>query len=306
MRDRPATLAVIFAGAATALLTQSNWFSDLTAMRLASLGDQSAPIASDLPLVIASVLALDPMVALRLTSIIGWVSGAVLLILFSTTRRDAVLMLHPAALVMTAVGAGFGAFGLITLFGAIRRTALSRAMVDLPMVGLAMAFATLTVPEFERLLLPLASVLFLIAPPAMLERQMLSFYLIVFLPALTVLGLSVGLGRDLVAPSAPANIEPTVAIAAIAAPGLLWTGIAKPTRRLALVFLFLFTVMSFTDRDGLDWPVLTAALASASALRGRFGVFPEALGAIATLGVMGLLADGMLDLRGLTSAGSPS
>ncbi|MEM7739423.1 MAG: hypothetical protein AAF225_01320 [Pseudomonadota bacterium] len=298
MRDRQVLLAAIFTALGMVSLTQTNWFNGLLAARLASLGGDASFFASDIPLVIASLLPVEPLIALRLTSIAGWICGTIFLLLFSRTRRDAVLMLHPAAVVMTAAGAGFGAFGLITLFGALRRAALSRAMVDLPMIGLAMALATLTVPEFERLILPLASVLFLIAPPAMLERQILSFYLIVFLPALTILGLAAGLGRDLLSPSPTETVTANMAIAAIAAPGLLWSSFAQPTRRFALVLLILFAVLSFTGRQGLDWPVLAAALAGSSAMRGRFGVLPETLGAVVTVGVISTLRQELLSIGG--------
>ncbi|MEM9284768.1 MAG: hypothetical protein AAGA39_02695 [Pseudomonadota bacterium] len=304
MPSVPLRLAAIFGIVSLAVVMFAASPGELRMLRAGSMEDGSLVFASDLPLIVASAIhrlsGLGSLPALMTVSIAGWALGAAVLSALPRTRKDAVLMLHPASVLMVTSGAGFGAFGLVALFAAIRHAASGRAMVDLPVLGLAMGLAALTVPEFERLILPLASVLFLTAPPVMLERQIFSYYLIVFLPALTILGLAAGLGRDLLARATPDLSGPNLAIAVIAVPSLLWAAGSRKTRRLALVLFILFAAMSLAGREGLDWPVLAAAIAGASAIRGRFGLIPEVIGAVATVLVAGFLT------MGLTGPGSPS
>ncbi|MEO1657422.1 MAG: hypothetical protein AAFR65_06845 [Pseudomonadota bacterium] len=302
MRDGTVRLAIVFSGLSLIALFLAGVPKELLVLRAGDLAEPAPAIASDLPLMLAAGLHhgmnLGDRAALLIVSITGWLIGTLILTKIPRTRKDAVLMLHPGSILMVAAGAGLGAFGLITLFASIRHAAMSRAMADLPVVGLAMALAALTVPEFERLVLPLASVLFLTAPPAMLQRQIFSYYLIVFLPALTILALAAGFGREFLGRSAPVFTGPNLAIAAIALPSLLWAAVAKQTRRLALALFILFVAMSLAGRDGFDWPVLAAAIAGASAIRGRFGPLPEVIGAFAAVLIVAFLA------MGLTGPGS--
>lgn len=301
MPNRTAHIAVAFAICSVMAVLVAGSPSDQFQSRLTSLEESTSVFAADLPLAIVRALhqglGVPADFALHAMSLMGWGVGVLVLMAFSRTQMDAVLMLHPGAVMMVLAGAGFGAFGLVALFAAIRQAAMSRAMVDLPMMGLTMALAAATVPEFERLILPLGSVLFLTAPPVLLERQMLSYYLIVFLPALTVLALTAGFGRELLVRSVPDLSGPNLAIAAIAAPSLAWAAFAPRTRRLALALFILFAALSLSGREGLDWPVLAAAIAGASANRGRFGVWPEVMGAAATAMIAGFLGMGLTGLH---------
>ncbi len=301
MPDRTLNVVMAFAICSIMAVLVTGSLGDLFALRLTSLEQGTGMLTADLPLAFVGMLhqglGLPADSTLFAVSLIGWSLGILVLTAFPRTRMDAVLMLHPGAMMMVLAGAGFGAFGLVALFAAIRQAAMSRAMVDLPMMGITMALAAATVPEFERLILPLGSVLFLTAPTVLLERQMLSYYLIVFLPALTVLALTADLGPELLVRNAPDVSAPNLAISAIAAPSLVWAAFAPKTRRLALALFVLFAALSLSGRSGLDWPVLAAAIAGASAIRGRFGFWPEVIGAAATTVIAGFLGMGLTDLR---------
>lgn len=95
---------------------------------------------------------------------------------------------HPITLALIFSGCGWaalGLFGLWRLLADLREKAPHQGM---PLAGIGIGGAYLTVPQFGLYILPLAAVLFLCAPRHMLGRHMRVFYLLSFTPVVMMMG----------------------------------------------------------------------------------------------------------------------
>lgn len=119
-------------------------------------------------------------------SVLAWTALAALLHLKRYDGKAAVL-LHPGSLLLAVSGLGLALFAFVILALAVRNGCREQSPGQVASLGISLGFAALAMPNFELVILALASPLFLCAPPKMRRANMIAFYLITLSPALVVL-----------------------------------------------------------------------------------------------------------------------
>lgn len=174
------------------------WTADIFSSRLAILEGVSGftpgmDITMWLARMISSLPGVGDTVALSVaTSLavptLGIISYTTAADRFGRLMRTCLVSTHPLTLALVLGGAGWTAVGLYVLWRAISILPRRRPHQGLAGSGLAIAFAWAAVPDFSAFLFPLAVTLFLCAPRHMLNRFMLSYYLVLFAPVAMLAG----------------------------------------------------------------------------------------------------------------------
>lgn len=252
-------------------------------------GDGAGPVL-DAGTALARGLAtvVSPYTALMVSSAGGLVLAMIAMLTMRGAAAYRVMVLHPAALMMTAGGAGFAVLGLLVMFVTLDRLARSDTPADVPVAGLGLLAAALAVPRFDLIVLSVASPLFIIAPRIMRERNITSFYLVALVPAATVLGLGLWFGLDTPRPeAAPSTVIAASAPWVLAGPGLAFALAWRKAWRLSSVLLIVSLGVVLAPATATAWPILVTALAAGFALRGRAPVLAEwGFALLATLAVL--------------------
>ncbi|MEM9421362.1 MAG: hypothetical protein AAF986_02455 [Pseudomonadota bacterium] len=97
-------------------------------------------------------------------------------------QRSIIVVAHPFCLALSIAGYGWatvGLYGLWRLLGDLPQKAPHQGM---PLAGIGIVGAFITVPQFSAYLIPVAAVLFICAPRTMLAKHMRVFYLLSFTP----------------------------------------------------------------------------------------------------------------------------
>lgn len=276
MRRRIVLVAFVFIS--TLALTKTGAGDGLLAWRTGVLPENAHGLVVDIGLRTAAALegwGLPRTMALIAASWAGWLIAPLALGLGSD-RHDRILAAHPAVILMAAGGLGFAASALILLFAAMNKLMVSGQARDVPLVGLAMGFAALSVPSFELLLLSAASPLFLVAPRAMLERHMVSFYTVALLPSVMILAVAAAAGgtappATVAAPAIQTAGAPLIFAGPAATLALAWR---KAWRLAAILLVFSIGIALAPASDGA-WPILITGLGAAYCLHQRTAATAE-------------------------------
>jgi hypothetical protein len=267
---REERLSLVLAGLSCAAIAAGQaWLETGFEARLLSyLTDQGVP---DLHLRLTALfsLVIPAPLALGLLSYVAWAGCAAGSSRFAWLRPYRPLFFHPAAVMMTALGFGLAAAVLLLVFISFERVLALRTTAAVPGLGIAYLAAVLALPSSASLLLVLIAPLFALAPKIMLERYMVSFYLVVAMPAVTTALLLASLS-----PAPAPALVPTFEAGGLfplllLAPAMPLAAGSEAMKRL----LFVLAVVTFgvLMTGGLPGPfrLLTAALAASFALRDR-------------------------------------
>nr|WP_233061363.1 glycosyltransferase [Parvularcula mediterranea] len=198
------------------------------------------------------------------------------------------LLAHPAVGVAVFAGWGLPVLAVLLFFVTAQRVETARRPVSVPALGVALLLCALTVPDFGLVALAFASPLFFIAPKAMIDRHMLSFYLVALFPALIAMALGAllfglpgrggAVGPELITASLPLSLTPlAISVFLRGMPGWRISAVAS------------VVCAGFLLAPGMS-PVLGAlmvALAASFLVRNRAPLpFEAAVAAIGTLAAM--------------------
>ena len=280
---------LLFVCGSIGLMAYAGWTSEVFAARLESLNSaEGLTPGLDMTLLFGQALAVLPF----LTDAAGLILASALslpalaLVVLRTSRRrqgkwlrTILISTHPLTLALMLCGAGWASVGLYIMWRSLsslprrrprRRHLRNRRHAGLAGTGITLAVASLTVPGFGRLLLPLAAVLFLCAPRHMVRHFMPSFYIALLAPVAMVFiaNLYIGwsFGAEWISPRLTADMAAGFPIAALFAitgallsgPGLLRiTHMGGSGPRLAALLSAGFAATA----TGAD-PLLVAAMAA--------------------------------------------
>ncbi|GGY47471.1 hypothetical protein [Parvularcula lutaonensis] len=207
---------------------------------------------------------------------LGWGAGVLMLRLTKTGREYLPMALHPATLTMTAGGLGLAATALLSIFISIEKVQRSGSAQHVALIGAAFLAATLFIPRFELLLLAFASPLFLIAPKAMIDRHMTSFYVVVLFPALVSLGfLHLLQGAPPDAGNGGATLVTAGVPTALAGPAAAFLLALAKSFRLAAALLVASLGVILAPTTTPLWPLMIVGLAAAFVLHRRVSLVVE-------------------------------
>lgn len=211
--------------------------------------------------------------------IVSWLAwaGTVLCLRLTSTGRDYLpLMLHPAVVIMTAGGLGLAAVALLSVFVSMEQVQKSDSAALVPAIGAGLLAAALFVPRFELVLLAFASPLFLVAPRAMIDRHMVSFYAVALMPALVALGFTHIASGSWLLPSeeGPALIAAGVPFV-FAGPASAFLLVLGKAFRLGAALLVVSLGVILTPATTPLWPLMILGLAASFALHRRAPLFIE-------------------------------
>ncbi|MCQ8185774.1 hypothetical protein [Parvularcula maris] len=284
--------AALAALSCAAIAVGAPWWEAGFAERLA--GYLTGAGVPDIHLRLAGLLAhiLPLPFSMALVSYAGWAVASAGASRLPWLRPYLPLFFHPAAVLMTAMGYGLAAVVLLLVFISFERVLALRTPAAVPGLGIAYLAGVLAVPSSASLLLVLIAPLFALAPRIMLERYMVSFYLVVAMPAVTaallLASLSTAPAPALVPTFQAGGLFPLLLLA----PAVPLAAGSEAMKRL----LFVLGVVTFgilmTDSLSGPFRLLTAALAASFALRSRVSPMAEiGSGAGVTLAAFAFSAD---------------
>lgn len=193
--------------------------------------------------------------------------------------RGIVIGLHPFTLALFLSGLGWAALGFYGLWRLFADLQDKPPHQGLPLAGLGIGGAFVTVPDFTAYLFPLAAMVFVFAPKPMVGRHMRVFYLLCFTPVLMIaggyaysaalFGVTAPPSRDfLVLPSGLWGGVVAAAITLLVAPGL-----ARPSKgasRRARLAALLILGLTGTGGPVMAGSFLAAGLLAQEAISARF------------------------------------
>ena len=283
-------LVALYSSESAAFVLEANWPYEILAGRM---GDLSAVtgvgLRSDLSFVLGQMIytltGYNPAISMIMASMMA--APCLALLVARTTPasqnkwvRSILLTTHPLSLTLFIAGYGWATVGLYGLWRLLAELPAKAPHQGMPLAGIGIGGAFLTVPQFSVYLMPVAAVLFMCAPRTMLSRHMRVFYLLSFAPV-TMIAASLAYsewlfgGEGTIRAAAPlllggwSGLSLVLLASLVVAPGLMRViGIKGGAARLSVLLILVLTASA---EPMAATPLLGAAAIAQGAIAVRHG-----------------------------------